>query len=398
MMRRLTHLGLFVLLFVFPWNALAAPEPPVIVALLDAIAAKVGVRPTYARISEPDRGAVVIEGFNLSIRDPVEPNNHDDTTIQRISFEGLREVGDGFDIDAVEVTGGHHNLSIFSMEVLQIGSLFIELGVDPPGSLGMAVDETIEIGHANGEDIRFRAAAFAKDGVGSIGFREVRADLVTYSADAGVPLAIHDIAVEERRKRSAGQTRSYHVGRTDMTAPWLEKIAGNLFAELGYGALAVSLDAETFRLNDHARASLDIDAEGAFRITAAVEFEDTAALAPSVDAILATSPRAAFDLAEFVFLERGMTKRAMALLGRQTGAQPQAIAAALAQQAGSALRRAGYRRVAAETVAALTQFLAKPIALQATLPGGPLAALAGMNGTNTPTKLEAAGLTIAARP
>lgn len=397
-MRRLTRLGLLVLLFAVPWKALAAPEPRVVAALLDAVAAKVGVRPTYARISEPQRGAIIIEGFSLSIRDPVEPNNHDDTTIQRIAFEGVREVGGGFDIDTVEVRGVHHNLSVFSMEVLQIGSLFIELGVDPPGSLGMAVDETIEISHASGEDIHFSPGDFAKDAIGSVGYRAVSVDLFAYSSDASAPLVVHDIAVEEKRKRSAGQTRSYHVGRIDLTAPWLEKIAGSLFAELGYGALAISLDAETFRLNDHARASLNIAAEGAFRVTAAVEFEDTGALAPSVDAILAASPRAAFDTAEFVFLERGMTKRAMALLGRQTGAQPHAIAAALAQQAGSAMRRAGYRRIAAETVAALTQFLAKPIALQATLPAGPLAALAGMNGTNTPAKLEAAGLTIAARP
>lgn len=396
-MRRLMRLGLIVLLAAMSWDTLAEPEPPVVAAMLDAIHAKVGARPTYAKIREADRGTVIIEGFSLSIRDPVEPENHDETTVRRITLDGIRPVRDGFDIDAIGITGVHHNLSVFSMEVLQIGSLFIELGVDPPGSLGMAVDETIEIGQANGEDIRFRPTEFATNGIGSVGFREVRADIFTFSADAGAPLVVHDIAVEERRKRSAGQTWSYRVGRIDLTGPWLEKIAGSLFAELGYGALAASLEAETFRLHDLTRMEFDLRADGAFRVLGQMSLDDAPTLAPSVDAILAEAPKAAIRSAELVFVEGGMTRRAMALLARQSGAQPPAIASALAQQAGSALRRAGYRRVAAETVAALTQFLVRPIALQVTVPAGPLAVLAGMNGTNTSAKLEAAGLTIAAR-
>lgn len=397
-MRRLTRLLLLVVLLAAPDRGLAASEPPLAAALFDAIAVKVGVRPTYSRVSEPKTGAIAIEGFKLSIRDPAETNNRDETTIQRVVFDGVRTTGDGFDIDAIEVTGVHHNLSIFSMEVLQIGSLFSELGVDPPGSPGMAVDETIEISRATGRTIRFLPAEAARDGLAGIRFREIAIDVLGYSADSGAPLVIHDIAVAEARKRSAGETWSYRAGRIDLTAPWLEKIAGSLFAELGYGALAASMEAETFRLHDLARMEFNLRADGAFRVLGQISLDDTPKLAPSVDAILAEAPKAAIRSAELAFVEGGMTKRAMALLARQSGAQPQAIARALAQQADSALRRAGYRRLATEMADALGKFLLRPTALKALLPPGPLATLAGMNGTNTPAKLEAAGLTITARP
>lgn len=391
---------LFLALFLAPIQALADIEPPIVKTTLDAIEAAVGVRPTYRAVSN-SAGVVTITGLTLDIPNPVEPDDVNATSIGEIRLEGVETASDGFRVAKAMFAQVRHRAAAFSMEVLQIDALYSELGVDPPGSLGRSSDETVEIASMtlNGWKLRTRQLA-SVDWLGAIVFggRSFAIDRLAYFSQGATPLIVTDIAVEDARKRSAGETWRYRAS-ADLTAPWLEALAGTLFTELGYARVPMRIEAETFRLGDHATGKAFVRAEGAFNLLGEYGLDDLAdngAVSPAPAAILAHSPDAALEGARLAFVDAGMARRAMTLMVRQTGATPQALASALAQQAGSALRRAGYARIAAEAEAALANFLVSFGHIAVIAQQGPLARYAAMGGAGAPAALEAAGVTVSA--
>lgn len=400
-MARAILFRLFILVALFaPLPALAEAEPPVVKATLDAIAAATGVRPTYRKATTV-AGGVVVSGLRLDIPNSAEPDDINETTIGEIRLEGIAPEGDGFRIGRAVFSQMHHRAAAFSMEVLQIDALYAELGVDPPGSLGRAADETIEIASLTLEDWLFQPERLASaDALGAIvfGSRNLTADRLAYSSQGSAPLIVTEIAVEDARKRSAGETWRYQAN-VDMTAPWLEALTGTVFAELGYARVPVRIEAETFRHSGRATGKAFVRAKGAFNLVMDYALDNLAeggAVAPAPAAILAASPDAVLDSARLAFVDAGMAQRAMTLMAQQTGASPQALAAALGQQAGSALRRAGYARIAVEAETALARFLTSFGHIAIAAPAGPLARFAATGGAPTPAALEAAGVTVLA--
>ncbi len=379
-------------------SSAGAAEPEAITAIFDAAQARFGARPACAAIVA-DGNDIRLERCRLSIPDPIEPDNRNEHSAQSLAFSNVRLKPDGtVGFSALTVDGLMLRRAIFSMEVLQIDSLFSELGVDPPGSLGRAVDETIAIDTLEiGEAVLDPATLADHDGSFPLTLRSLSANRVVFTSN-GTPLVLEDLEFSEPRMRSAGTTRRYHAGRIGLTAPWLEALAGTLFAELGYSSLTVSADAETFSGGGRSTARVTIVAPGAFRLAAEGGLSglaDNAVVAASAEAILSSSPQAAIERAAFTFADGGAARRAMSLLARQTGATPDTIAAALGQQAAQAMRRAGYSRMAREAGEAITALLTRFGRVRIAVPDGPLARFVGLGGAATPPIVERAGVTIA---
>lgn len=401
-MARATLFRLFFLaLLATPVAARAEAEPPVVKATLDAIAAATGVRPGYRSLVIDADGDAIVRDLKIDIPNQVEPDDVNSTSIGEIRLEGVTPDGDGFRVEQAVFSSLRHRAAAFSMEVLQIDALYSELGVDPPGSLGRSSDETVEIGVLTLNDWLLRPTRIASSDVFSaiiFGGRRLAIDRLAYATQGSTPLIVGDIAIEEARKRSAGETWRY-AATADLTAPWLEALAGTVFAELGYARLPVRIEAETFRHGGHASGKAFVRADGAFNLVADYDLDDlaeAATVSPAPAAILAASPDATVGGARLAFVEAGMARRAMALMAAQTGASPQALAGALGQQAGSALRRAGHGRIAFEAEQALAQFLTSFGHIAIAAPAGPLARFAAMGGTQAPATMEAAGVTITA--
>lgn len=393
------RLLLVLLLVSFP--ALADSEPPLVKAAFDAIQQATGARPKAVSIVQTGNG-VVMEGVSFSLTNPREPDDVNETVIRQIVLAGVRGTEGGFRVERATFSGLSHRAAAFSMEVLQIDGLYAELGVDPPGSIGRSSDERIEIATLSLQDWKIEPGRFATGFLASMLFasRNAKIDWLTYASDGGGPLVFRDLFVEEVIKRSAGETWRFGVGAVELTAPWLEAIGGSAFAETGYSRLETRVNAETFRHFGHARGSMEIRAEDAFRLLIDYELDDLgpdAPLTPAISEILSSSPEARLVNARLAVVEGGMARRAMTLMARMTGAAPTAVAAALGQQAGSALQRAGYRRIAAEAASALQRFFTRFGSIALIAPENPLAAFAAMGTPGAPAALEAAGVRVEAR-
>lgn len=379
-------------------GAARAAEPEALALILDLIAAKSGVRPTYGKLEVSANGVVTLTNVALSVKNPAEPDDRNETHAKQIILRGLSTDQGVVTVRGAEITGFTHQRSVFSMEVLQIDSMFAELGVDPPGSIGRAVDDKISIGELSASVWTLDTqAAMTGDGkalIAAMGVENMHAkDLSLLSS--GTPLKAAGFSMELQRRRSSGPNgRHYEIEDLVLTAPILQALFGTAPAELGYSNLTVNADAQTSFEATQAQGSASVKADGAGDLHFIWDLSDVdisqLVIGSNLRNVIAASPQARVEIARGRYVDRGAAARMMVLLERQTGASRAQLAGALAAQAASEMRRAGFRRVAGETETALAELLGNGRDLVLALSGAPLASLAGADAAG----LEKAGLTV----
>lgn len=375
-----------------------AAEPEALALILDLIAAKSGVRPTYGKLEVSANGVVTLSNVTLSVKNPAEPDDRNETHAKQIILRGLHVDDAVVTVRSADIKGFTHQRSVFSMEVLQIDSMFAELGVDPPGSIGRAVDDKIEIGSLSASVWRLDTqAAMAGDGkalLAAMGVENLHAENVSLLSN-GTPLKVAGFSMELQRRRSAGPNgRHYEIQDLVLTAPILQALFGTAPAELGYSNLTVNADAQTSFEAAQAQGSASVKAEGAGDLHFTWDLADVdisqLVIGANLQGVVAASPQARVEIAKLRYADRGAAARMMLLLERQTGAGRDELAGALAAQAAAEMRRGGFRRAAGEMETALSELLGNGRDLVLLLGGAPLASLAGADAAS----LEKAGLTV----
>jgi hypothetical protein len=191
-----------------PTGARAGNEVPVVAALCDAFAAKLGVRPAYRRVKKSKDGTITIRGLTTEIEQAPAADRKIKATlsVERITLSGITEQNGLFDVAEVKLT----NLILISDDDAETSSalrlpevVLAHLYLKPSGNLLAAGGSILPLGSQ-------AQSLLAKDGVFSSGGTSLQFGLMeaSWQGDPDTGLGQTHLRIDDIRYPASAIRRS----------------------------------------------------------------------------------------------------------------------------------------------------------------------------------------------